>query len=325
MDHERLASDWLRVIRGRRSQRAFSRRIGYRSNIAYRWESGVCFPTAREVLALCQRFGLDVEAAGRKFLTASSGGSAALQLTQAQGVAAFLEAARGEATIVDLSKRSGHSRFAISRWLKGTAEPRLPEFLAVLEAATFRALDFVAAFTDPAKLPSVADEWRALEAARNVAYDVPWSSAVLRVLELQGATKPKRHRRGRIAARIGISVEEEERCLNALLAARLIRLEHGRYVIDRTRTVDTRADPKRSRELRAHWIDVARERLTRGVRGTYGYNVMSLSVADLEKLRELHVAYFRDMQALVADSPSECVVLFNTQLVRLDGSGTGAP
>jgi hypothetical protein len=46
---------------------------------------------------------------------------------------------------------------------------------------------------------------------------------------------------------------------------------------------------------------------------------MALSLGDLEKLRELHVAYFRDMQALVADSPSECVVLFNTQLVRLDG------
>lgn len=321
MDYERLASDWLRAIRGRRSQRAFSRRIGYRSNIAYRWESGACFPTAREVLALCQRFGVDVEARARAFLTPADERHEELALTRKEGIAAFLVAARGETTIVDLAKRSGHSRFAVSRWLKGEAEPRLPEFLSVLEAATFRALDFVAGFADPAKLPSVADEWRALEAARNVAYDVPWSPAVLRVLELADYVKLKKHRPGWIAARIGISVEEEAHCLNALLAARQVRLERGRYVVDRTRTVDTRADARRSRELRRHWMDVARERLTKGVPGTFGYNVMSLSVADLEKLRELHIAYFRDMQALVKDSPSECVVLFNTQLVRLDQGG----
>jgi hypothetical protein len=318
MDFARLASDWLRAIRGRRSQRAFSRRLGYRSNIAYRWESGVCFPTAREVFAMGERFGLEVEAAASAFLGPTPEGPGRPPLARAHGVAVFLTAARGDASIVDLAKRCGHSRFAVSRWLKGDAEPRLPEFLAVLEAATFRSLDFVARLTDPSKLPSVAEEWRALEAARNVAYDVPWSPAVLRVLELEDYGKLKRHRPGWIAARIGITEDEEARCLGALLAARQVRLERGRYVIDRTRTVDTRADPKRSREVRAHWIQVARERLTQGVTGSFGYNVMSLSVADLERLRELHVAYFRDMQALVADSPSECVVLFNTQLVRLD-------
>lgn len=318
MDHGRLASDWLRALRGRRSQRAFSRRLGYRSNIAYRWESGVCYPTARDVFAMGERFGLDVDEAASTFLASAPERPPHVSLTRPDGIARFLAAARGDASIVGLAKRCGHSRFAVSRWLKGEAEPRLPEFLAVLEASTFRALDFVARFTDPSKLPSVADEWRALEAARNVAYDVPWSPAVLRVLELADYAKLKRHRPGWIATRIGISEEEESLCLSALLAARQVRLERGRYVIDSTRTVDTRADPKRSREVRAHWIEVAKQRLARGANGTFGYNVMSLSVADLEKLRELHVAYFRDMQALVAASPSECVVLFNTQLLRLD-------
>lgn len=318
MDHERLASDWLRAIRGRRSQRAFSRRIGYRSNIAYRWESGACFPTAREVLALCERFGQDVEGAAHGFLVSRGACPAELGLTRVEGIAAFLQAARGEATIVALAKRSGHSRFSVSRWLKGEAEPRLPEFLAVLEAATSRALEFVGAFTDPSKLPSVAGEWRALEAARNLAYDVPWSPAVLRALELEEYGKQRRHRPGWIAARVGISAQEEAHCLDALLAARQVRLERGRYVVDRSRTVDARADPKRSREVRAHWLDVARERLTRGVPGTFAYDVMSVSVADLDELRELHATYVRDMQALAAGSTSECVVLFNTQLLRLD-------
>ena len=50
MNFEQIAADWLRFMRGKRSQRAFSHRLGYRSNIAFRWESGVCFPTAAEAI-----------------------------------------------------------------------------------------------------------------------------------------------------------------------------------------------------------------------------------------------------------------------------------
>ena len=42
------------------------RRLGYRSNIAYRWETGVCFPLARQAFVLAKRDG----AAGRAALAA---------------------------------------------------------------------------------------------------------------------------------------------------------------------------------------------------------------------------------------------------------------
>jgi hypothetical protein len=46
---------------------------------------------------------------------------------------------------------------------------------------------------------------------------------------------------------------------------------------------------------------------------------MAVSRKDLARLRELHIGYFHEMQAPVADSaPSECVVLFNTELFALD-------
>jgi hypothetical protein len=45
MDFEQISADWLRFMRGKRSQRSFSKRLGYRSNIAYRWETQV--PSAR--------------------------------------------------------------------------------------------------------------------------------------------------------------------------------------------------------------------------------------------------------------------------------------
>jgi transcriptional regulator with XRE-family HTH domain len=320
MNFEQISSEWLRFMRGRRSQRGFSKRLGYSSNIAYRWETGICYPLAREAFALAKRGGV----AGRAALLTFHGGAlpnelAALDLGTRAGVAELLRHARGKTSLVELARRSGHSRFSIARWLRGSAEPRLPELLSLLEAATFRVLDFLACFTSIEKLPSVAQEFRALEAARKTAYDVPWSHAVLRALELSAYQKLRRHRPGWLAQRLNISRQEEERCLKALATARQIKFDGGRWVIDQTQTVDTRAQPERGRRLKAEWLKVALERLEAGVAGVFGYNLMSMSRADLARLREMHIDYFRRMQALVTDSaPSECVVLFNADLFALD-------
>jgi len=320
MDLARVSADWLRLIRGKRSQRAFSKRLGYASNIAYRWETGVCFPLGREAITLAKRDG----AAGRAALVTFMGGAlpealVAVELGTLEGVAQLLRALRGDTSLVELARRSGHSRFSIARWLSGAAEPRLPELLAMVEATTFRLLDFLASFTNIERLPAAAEEHRALEAARTLAYDVPWSHAVLRALELSDYQALRRHQPGWLARRLGISREEEDRCLSALATARQIKLERRLWVADETKTIDTRAHRERGRRLKAEWLRVALERLESGVPGIFGYNLMAVSRADLARLREMHIAYFRSMQALVADSaPSECVVLFNTELFALD-------
>jgi DNA-binding phage protein len=321
MNFAHISAEWLRLVRGKRSQRGFSKRLGYASNIAYRWETGVCYPLGREAFELAKRAG----AAGRAALLAFMGGDALppslrdVDLGTRSGVAQLLRALRGDTSLVELARRAGRSRFSIARWLSGATEPRLPELLAVIEAATFRLLDFLACFTHIERLPSVADEYRALEAARKTAYDVPWSHAVLRALELSDYRALGRHQPGWLAKRLGISRQEEELCLAALATARQIKLERKLWVVDQTKTIDTRAHPQRGRRLKAEWLKVALERLESGVSGVFGYNLMAISRADLLRLREMHVAYFRSMQALVADStPSECVVLFNAELFALD-------
>jgi len=96
-----------------------------------------------------------------------------------------------------------------------------------------------------------------------------------------------------------------------------IRKQGSRWLVDHTQTVDTRADPERGRKLKAEWLKVALARLQGEVPGTFSYNLMAVSRKDLARLRELHIGYFREMQALVADSePSECVVLFNPSCSR---------
>jgi DNA-binding phage protein len=320
MKATQISADWLRLMRGKRSQRAFSKRLGYASNIAYRWETGVCYPLGREALTLAKCHG----AAGRAALMTFLGGALPAALTDVDlgtrsGVAQLLKTLRGDTSLVELARRSGYSRFSIARWLSGASEPRLPELLTLVEATTFRMLDFLASFTHIERLPSVAEEYRALEAARKIAYDVPWSHAVLRALELSDYRALKRHQPGWLARRLGISREEEERCLTALATARQIKLQNGLWVEDESRVVFTGSNPERGRRLKAEWLRVGLERLEAGVPGTFSYNLMAISRADLPRLREMHIAYFRSMQALVADSaPSECVVLFNTELFTLD-------
>src|ERR1700709_1636540 len=60
VDVRALAADWLRALRGRRSQVAFSRRLGYRSNIAYRWEAKRCFPSASGTFQMVAALGGNV-------------------------------------------------------------------------------------------------------------------------------------------------------------------------------------------------------------------------------------------------------------------------
>ena len=319
MDYPRIAAELLRALRGKRSQEAIARRLGVRSHAIYTWESARNFPTAARALWAAERSGIDVGAALARFYTRAPAWLAEIDPSSPAAVARLLDDLRGGSSIVALSRATGFSRFAVARWLKGEAQPRLPEFLALIEGASLRLLDFLACLVDPQALPSVATAYRDLEATRRAAYDAPWSHAVLRALELVDYQKLRKHRPGWLAERLGIPKEEEEKCLAALATARQIKLDNGLWTVDQTQTIDTRAEPARGRRLKAEWSKVALSRLEAGVKGVFSFNLMSISRADLARLREMHVAYFREMQALVADStPSEHVVLFNTELFALD-------
>lgn len=318
MDYEKLAIELVRELRGRRSQSAFSRRLGYRSNAVYAWEAGRAFPTAAAFFRALKRMGRDVETALASFHHLPAERAQAPDLTTRDGVARLLNELRGRTSVVDLAHTAGRSRFAVARWLKGLAEPRLPDFLRLVESASLRLLDFLACFSDPAKLPSVAVAWQTLENARRAVYELPWSHAVLRVIELEAYRALKRHQPGFIANWLQIPREEEERCLALLLETGQIKKERGRLIPGAALTVDTRRDAERSRQVRAWWADVARERLLRGVEGTFSYNLFSVSRADLERIQELHRGYFRELRRIVADSePSECIALATVHLLEL--------
>jgi transcriptional regulator with XRE-family HTH domain len=317
METVTISKELLRALRGGRSQRAFSRWLGYRTNVAYTWESGRRWPTAAETLRVAQRAGVDVRAAMTAFHGAPPAWMAEHDPTTAAGVAALLRDLQGETPAAELARRTGLDRHAVNRWLLGRTEPKLPDFLRLLGAASLRLLDFLAVLADPDTLPSARDAWRRLLARRRTARELPWSQPVLRTIETADYAA-RLHTPGWIAQRLGIPADEEARCLDALAQSGQIAWDGSRWRIEEVTSLDLRADPAAARANRLHWARSAVDAVEAGRPGMFSHVVFACSRADLERLQEMQLAYFQAVRGVIAASePSEVVGVMNLHLFEL--------
>lgn len=178
-------------------------------------------------------------------------------------------------------------------------------------------LDFIATLVDPTTMATIASEWKQLQRARDAAYELPWSHAVLRALELDGYRRAAHGERW-IARRLGIDLAEVDRCIQLLGTTGQIKRVRGKWRIGSVISVATGQDATRSRQLKVVWTEVALERLRASAPGNYGYSLFAVSRKQLRQLRQLHLEYVRGMQSLIATpSSAECVGLYCAQLIDL--------
>lgn len=319
VDYELLAAELILSLRGRQSQAAFSRRLGYKSNIVSRWEARKAFPTAGRFLEIVARVQPYESLWLRRFFGRVPPALARLNPASSEAAAAFLRELRGKVAILSVARASGFNRYSVSRWFEGHAEPRLPQFLQLIEVMSRRLLDFLAACSDPAKMSSVAAAWRRLELTREVAYSVPWSHGVLRALELK--YDGMQHQKAWLAERLGLSVQEVSKALSALEQTGQIKKVRGKWRLKHVVSVNTSQNPERAHALKIAWTQTALERMRAGAPGNYGYSLFAISKQDLRRLRELHLEYVRAMQNVIAASePGECVALYCAELLDLAAS-----
>jgi hypothetical protein len=269
-------------------------------------------PTAREALAACDRLGVNVRAAFQGFQPACAD-----TLSTDFEVARWLSEVKGGLSIVELAAKSGLSRHAVGRHLRGTTEPQLHDFIALVEAISGRVSDLVEGLVAIEQVPELRGVAHQRAAAKRLAFEQPWSAAVMRVLETSGYRARSRHEPGYIAARLGIDVLREQTALAALEAAGMARIRDGRYEVGEPLTVDTQASADDVRALRAHWAAVGLARVNSSRPEDWlGFNVISTSARDLERVREILRRAFREIRAIAAASePAESVALLNLQLV----------
>jgi transcriptional regulator with XRE-family HTH domain len=317
LDFEAMASEWVRALRKKLSQSAFSRRLGYKSNVVHRWENGEAWPTASRFLRVCERQGHDVRAAYAEFFHRAPSWLEGQAPSSRAGVAALLRELRGEMQVGALADASGYSRYSVARWLNAKAEPKLPEFLRLVDAASRRALDLVATLQDPSELPSAEPRWTRLQSLRKAAYEEPWSHAVLRALEL-GDYPECREPVSWLSGVLGIPGPQVARALAVLESTGQVRHEGDRWVPLPATSVTTGGDPKLLGVLTRAWTEIALERLAKREPGRFGYSLFAVSRADLRRLRDLHGEYLREMQSIIAQSKAnECVGLLCLQLLDL--------
>ncbi len=300
----------LRALRGRRSQLAFSRRLGYRSNVAADWEAGRRAPTAERLLGAMARVGCDVPAGFAHF---HPGSAEAL----AEGLPAWLRALKGHTPQGRIAERGGFSRHQVRRWLSGEARPRVPDFLRLVHALTGRAPDWVAAMVDITQVPSLQARHRIARAAARLAFDEPWSAAVRMLIDSDAYRAQPTD--AFLGVCLGLAPETLAGPIDALLASGLAVRDGSALRPVSTFTADAGASDEDSRRLKAHWARVAADRLQAPrLDDLVSLNLVTLSRADLARVHQLQRDYFRALRGLVASSePEQVAAVVLMQVISL--------
>ncbi len=324
MNYEVTAAQLVRALRGQRSCAELSRRAGYRSNIVHRWESQRSWPTAARFLQVRRKLRPTAKNWLATFFHVLPEWAAAYEPTSAAAVAAFLRHLRGKTPVLRIAELAHRNRYSVARWLAGEAEPKLPDFLRLVDVMSRRLPDLIAAVEDPSRVPSVSRAWERLQLARHAGYDLPWSHAVLRALELQGMPNGAAAQRAWIARRLCVTPQRVRDALELLERSAQVKRTARGYRLLEVMAIDTGQYPERARALKVAWLETALERLKTNAPGRFGYSVFAVSRATLRELHDLHLQYVRAMQQLIARStPSECVGLYCSQLLDLGEPPSG--
>jgi hypothetical protein len=220
-----------------------------------------------------------------------------------------------------LAEQVGVDRTTLGRWCGGKTEPRLPEFLALVQVTTQRLLQFAAIFADVSELPSTREWHEHFARQQRLAYELPLSHAVLRALELSGYRQLPEHSSTYLAEALGLDEAQVERYLRELEAAGQAVRRGTHYEVAEILTIDTREDPTKNRELKTYWAKQAIERFAgekTDEATLFSFNLFAISEERFQQIRQLHLAYYDQVRTIIEQSDTaDRVVLMNLQLVPL--------
>ncbi len=317
MDHDVLARQLVRSIRGKTTQRSLSQKLKFSHNQVYRWESGTREIKWVDFVSLAEACHKDV-AAALNLLGYAGPPDATADLCR--------HLLFGQPSL-QVSSRAGVSRFALSRWLNGKGAPGLADILSLI-SLTPLITEFVGKMVDPSMIPEIQALHRRHSLERALTYQYPQSTAVLQCLSLRAYRALKAHKEGWIAQRIGIPIEEEKVILRMLSELELIRYDRI-WIPDQETRLDTRGDLQGAIKIRQYWLQRELAMLeglqSRPENSSMGQLVFSVSVETAKAIKQEYRGFFERVRGLIDQDRSEpeSVWLLNIQLLDLKESGSG--
>jgi transcriptional regulator with XRE-family HTH domain len=326
-DVEVLSRDLMRALRGERSQPAFSKSLGFRSNAAYLWEHGRRYPEVSSFLKAALAVKQELGPLLARFFEQPRDTFAGRRGHSPRNVTRLVVQLIGDNSKGDIATQLGVDRTTLSRWCAGKTEPRLPQFLGLVQLMTQRLIEFIALFVELADVPSMRELHTYFLRQRRLAYELPRSHAVLRALELDAYRTQPAHDPALLAREAGVEEAEVGTCLAELENAGQVVRGGSHYESAKILTIDTRQDPARNARLKAFWAREALERFETGHTGSetlFSFNLFAVSEEGFQHIRRLHLAYYDQARAIIEQSKSaDRVVLMNLQLMPLRAPQTG--
>ncbi len=243
MDYKTIQVELLRAVRGKHSQERVSRKLGFKSNPVYLWETGSRTPSWSQFIKLCRICNRDVERAVH-YILGFQGNSA-----DARELLAYL---CGTKKITEVARKTGHSRFVVSAWLSGKSEPGLDVFLEIFNELQFILVEFIEVLAPTEQVPSLASVARQLKSQKNAVYAHPEIEAILCALNLETYRKLQTHVPGVIARLIGISLEHETLGIELLKSTGLIFEKDQKFIAKATQ-IDTQGIFSEAVKIRKYW------------------------------------------------------------------------
>ena len=226
-------------------------------------------------------------------------------------VASLLRGLKGSLTISELARRTGAQRTQVSRWLSGDIEPRLPDFLRVLDATTRAASSFLAELVPLSSLPSLGEPDGRRSAIRAF-LEHPAVYAVIVALGLDAYRRLPRHEPGWLAQRLGVHRASEELALSLLRDAGAIRWDGRRWQIADDFGLDARDAPEVIAAARRHFARMGAARMEGERPGRFNYVLLTVSDEGLAELQRMQAETFERLRAFAtAQREVDHVVVVN--------------
>ncbi len=296
------ARQLMRAIRGHRSQVAFSRRLGYNGNVAAKWEGGHRFPTFGEMLRASGRVGIDVPASLARFHATSA---PLWDPAEPEVIHPWLGSLRGQSSQAVLAERSDLSRQQVGRMLSGRSRGRLPLVLRLIHAMTGRMPDLIGEIVPIHEVPAVAREAEARRALARLAFAHPWSPAARAWLGSRGRV-PIDEAPEELARALDLPLADARGLIEVLVSSGAAHVERRQLRPAPRVTVEIDATAEDVQRVRAHWAQVSADRMAAGAEGDlFSFNVFAVGRDDLTRIREAQRRFYREVRAIVSESPPE--------------------